>query len=545
MRRVTVLCLLSLAGCADSPEQAPPILGSPTPECATDADCIGVVEPASSCMTPICIVGAGACAVSAIPDCEPRNPDPPAGDPPGTDPPTDPPPTDPPEGVYGDALQYLAKGKASEAVDIEVDGEFAYLCGGFGVRVNDVRDPAEPVFADGALSRCQRTALGPQTAGGRIVWFAHHGDTWVPTPFLATYLRTEQGGLQHVDTISESTTLFEGMVFHDGFLYVAIHGGGVRIYSVAADGIPTLATTLEGLTNAWKLDADKTTLYVADGEGGVALVDISEPTSPAIVAQMDTTGVARDIDYHEGRLYVALGTLGVGIFDVADDALSHVATIDANGSVQAVSVDDGVLAVAAWSHVAMYTTSDLALIGTERVKPYPGFETDFGIAMRDDVAYVAEWTGMHTVRYVPGLVAPDLDVSHELLDFGSKTGDVKIVLVRNRGQLDLEVNDIQVEPDVFSVEPTTLTVPPGGVDLFEVTYTGPGTPVQGMATLLTNDPDPYHDPFTMLLLAGKSGGKIGVGDPLTASFSFLDPSGANQLDALKGNVVILAYFALF
>ena len=38
---------------------------------------------------------------------------------------------------------------------------------------------------------------------------------------------------------------------------------------------------------------------------------------------------------------------------------------------------------------------------------------------------------------------------------------------------------------------------------------------------------------------------IGDGDRLDESFAFLDPTGANQLAGLEGQVVVLAYFALF
>jgi hypothetical protein len=122
-------------------------------------------------------------------------------------------------------------------------------------------------------------------------------------------------------------------------------------------------------------------------------------------------------------------------------------------------------------------------------------------------------------------------------------------LIRNRGLLDLEIKKITVsEPDTFQVTPTQRTIAPGGVDLIEITCTPPDAlsfDVKAHLSIATNDPDPYQNPFKLFLLGNSSGSQINVGEPLTDAFGFLDPSGGAQLEALEGNVVILAYFALF
>ena len=452
----------------------------------------------------------------------------------------------------GDSLQHLATGMAAEAVDIEVDDKYAYLCGGFGVRVNKISNPADPQFIASKLSRCQRIHIGPTLeSGNRVVWFAHHGDTWVNTPFLSTWNMTPFDELIHIDTISSGDTLFEGMAHLEkgpGYLYSAVHGGGLKVYELAAGGKPSEVFQLGGFANAWKLDIAGEVAYVADGEGGLKVVDLSTPSAPVLVASIPTAGVARDVDAHAGRVFVALGGNGVVVFD-ATNPLAPVeeATIDTMGSAQAVSANGGLLSVAAWNHLGLYDIATLQLLGTEDVTYYPHFEQIFGVSLRDNIAYVAEWEGLHMVQYVPGHVAPDIWITEELLDFGtSKTA--RAVLVRNRGTLDLQVTKISVtKPEIFSVNTETLTVPPGGVDVFEVHYDPSVTSAQVNATLVieTNDPDPGQSPFKMHLLANGSTSYLDVGDPLSSKFGFLDPSGAGQVSGLEGKVVVLAYFALF
>ena len=179
----------------------------------------------------------------------------------------------------GDALPLVGTGVGAEAVDIEVDDRFAYLCGGFGVRINRITDPESPGFTDSALDRCQHIAPGPLLPDGdRIVWFSHHGDSWVPTPVLTTMRVTQSGDAFLLDKISAELVqvepgvqvydqLFEGIRYAGGYLYAALHDRGVQVYSVDPEsGKPTLVNTVGGFANAWKIEIDEVAqvMYVAD-----------------------------------------------------------------------------------------------------------------------------------------------------------------------------------------------------------------------------------------------------------------------------------------
>ena len=50
--------------------------------------------------------------------------------------------------------------------------------------------------------------------------------------------------------------------------------------------------------------------------------------------------------------------------------------------------------------------------------------------------------------------------------------------------------------------------------------------------------------FRVHLLAGDSD-RLDIGDTLGDEFGFLDPTGAGQVEGLRGHVTVLAYFALF
>jgi hypothetical protein len=118
------------------------------------------------------------------------------------------------------------------------------------------------------------------------------------------------------------------------------------------------------------------------------------------------------------------------------------------------------------------------------------------------------------------------------------------VVVRNRGDLPLQIGEIKSTDDAFTPSAAALQVPPGQGDFFEVTYAPPASSGQQTLCLASNDPDPQDAVFKLGLLA-QGNSRLGVGDALDDSFAFLDPSGQNQVAGLNGHVVVLAYFALF
>jgi hypothetical protein len=157
---------------------------------------------------------------------------------------------------------------------------------------------------------------------------------------------------------------------------------------------------------------------------------------------------------------------------------------------------------------------------------------------------VAEWTRLHTLRRRLGYLAPDLWVTEQIFQFPPDEPTVRSVVVRNRGDMPLELHSIQTTDSAYGTTTPSLSVAPGQGDFFEVSFAPPAMSPREKLCIVSNDPDPVDAEWSAGLLA-ETPSLLGVGDTLNNSFAFLDPSGQNQLSGLTGNVVVLAYFALF
>jgi len=448
--------------------------------------------------------------------------------------------------TYGDNLVATATGQAAEAVDVDVspDGQYVALCGGFGVRVNRLDGPGEPTAHASATSRCQRAAWGESSEAGHVLYLAHHGDSWVDTPFLQTWRIQPDGQAVQLDSIGEA--LFEGLTWRDGFLYAATHAGGLHIYAAAGEAAPSFIKTVDGFDNAFKsaLSDDGDRLYVIDDEL-LRVVDVSIPAEAELVGVVELRSRGRDVHVRADRAYVALGGQGVDVFDLASpDTPVRLQTIALDGSAQAVHADGDLLAVAAWRYVALYDTRTLSLVATEEVRGAGEFEQDFGVDLRNGWLYVAEWERLHVLRWRPGYVAPDLWLTNEIFDLPVGEGGARLTRVVNRGPLPLQVRDIATSIPALSVSATSLDVEPGEQVDLELTYNPPADPGPEQITFTSNDVDPGQSVGAVTVRLADSA-RVDVGEPLGPEWGFLDPTGAGDVENLRGKVVFLAYFALF
>lgn len=445
----------------------------------------------------------------------------------------------------GDALEKLAKGRGAEVVDLETDGKHVILCGGFGADINDISDPSAPRHVAGVEERCQRIGIGPLTdEGARVIYLAHHGDSWVTTPYLATYHLFSDGRAVRVAKIESRDVLFEGIAHHQGALYVAAHEGGVRVYRLDARGVPTFErVVVGGIVNAWKIAVSGSHAFVADAGAGLHVFSLEDPLAPQRVATVETLGSPRDVAAEGARVYVAMGGAGVDIFDVSDPrAPTKIKTLVGRGSAQAVDVDGDLLAVANWSHVALHDSASLARLATERTRD--AFEQDLGVALVGSTLLVGEWEGLHALRYRPGYVGSAIWLDEEIFSLDPATPS-RAVLVHNDGVLDLHVDGLSIADPAYSIEPASLKIAPGDRGVFSFRRPAPAPAGSTTLRLSSDDPDPARAALELEVLVEDAGSRLGIGDELTEAFGFLDPSGAGQLSALRGKVVVLAYFALF
>ncbi len=446
----------------------------------------------------------------------------------------------------GDNLVRQGTAWGSEVVDLETDGKIVVACGGFGATISDVSDPRAASNIGNVTQRCQRIAIGPTLSDGtKVVYLAHHGDSWVNTPFLSTVYISGAGGLKIVNTISDDQILFEGLLYHGGKLYVAAHEGGLRTYDVSKTGVPSFKhLTTDGIKNAWKLAGSGNRLFVADQKAGLHVFALTDPLKPVRAYTVATTAAARDVAVDGTRAFVAMGGGGIDVFDISDAkaAPKRVKTVAGLNSAQAVEVSNGVLAVAAWNHTAMYDAKSLTLLATERTRK--AFEQDLGVAMHKDIVMVGEWEGVHIFKFRPGYIAPDLFVTEDIFTMAPDLADSRAVLVQNLGFDTLKVSGVTFDSKAFTVKNGSFNLAPGKSEVFEFNYKPPSGTNFATMTIASNDPDPNQAKLAIRVDLKQVGG-IGVGSSLTSSFGFLDPSGAGQVSGLKGKVTILAYFALF
>lgn len=527
MRSILVACALFAVACQtpagpppdaslDHPDPAPDTLGpdqTPPPPPPPPSEL--VCEKGKTC--PACVDGQSACA---------------------------------PRGPFigktcctlGDSVQPIGQAQGNEVVDVESDGTYLISCGGFGADISKLSPSGSPVFIDTKTARCQRIAFGPKIGSAQIVYIAHHGDSWVAIPQLTTLSIQADGLVTQVNLIEDKDVLFEGMVFHDGVLYVAAHDGGVRVYNVDAKGAPVFARRVVGpIKNAWKLAADSDTLYVADAEAGLVLFDINDKTTPKAGKVVVTNGTPRDVTVEGSRAYVAMGASGVDVFDITNAAApKRITTLATRGSAQAVTIVGEVLAIASWNHIALHDTTTWALLGLERTRIE--FEQDLGIATIDKTRFVVgEWEGMHLFRYFEGFVGPTMWIEDDSLSLNPQQPS-RAVIVENVGVLPLKVTSIKINDKAYTVFPTTLDVPPGDKGSFEVSRPAPAPSTQSQIDIETNDPDPRRA-RDKLNVTVRDGVQLDIGDSIGADFGFLDAT--QDINNLRGKVIVLAYFALF
>jgi hypothetical protein len=447
----------------------------------------------------------------------------------------------------GDALVYLAAAGGFEVAGVETDGRYVFTCGGAGLHVDDLTDPARPAPRGDVGPRCQHVALGPADAGGaRTFHVLHHGDAWTGPASVRTFRMPPEGPAAETAATTFPELSLEGAVRHGAHLYVAARAAGLAVFDVA--GVtPSLVRVVPGLRDARgiALAPGADVAYVADGDGGLAVVALADPAGAAVVGTIPTSGAAVDVDVYTSRIYVAAGT-SVDVYDAGADAPEprRVATLDAMGPAQAVAAGDGFVAVASWRQIALFDDAG-TLVATEELRR-PGGDRFVAAAASGRTVLAGEWDGVHVLAYSPGLRAPDLWVRDVSIDFEPERTAQRALVVVNRGLLPLSINATLDENANFSVLPINLELPPGEGDSLEVTFTPPegrrDFAVTTRLRLTTNDPDAVHAAFELTVNARRAA-LLDVGDALDARFGFLDASGAGQPDALRGHVVVLAYFA--
>jgi len=305
--------------------------------------------------------------------------------------------------------------------------------------------------------------------------------------------------LENVRKIDEDGVLYEKMDVQGGYLYVAAHGKGIRIFSLANPADPVLIGILEsGFTDAFAISVDGDTAYVADGAGGLKVVDVSDPAHPAHLEGEDETtaiGTAEDVTTGGGNVYVAAGGAGVVVYEAGDPARRTV--VDINVPAEALAWVGSYLAV---THLSGVKVLDVSGVGAPRVVggelsarrgPLARLRLASGIGSAPGgLVMLGNWNYMDVYRLVPFAegTQPDITPSLQRIRFRPE-GGTRTVSLRNDGAVPLAITDVASSRPSFSIDYDGGFLRPGESVSFEISYDG--NPNQGSAvvTFASNDPD--------------------------------------------------------
>ncbi len=456
-------------------------------------------------------------------------------------------------GDYSDPLIERSRMPGSTFIEIQEvrvrdDGLVLFCTGVQGLRIADgtdpdnirVRDPFTFSMGNPNFPRCQHLAFD-----GDIAYATNKGDEIQPTPFVSA--ADISGDPAEVATYTRAGVSFEGIAAGAGLVYVAMHADGLAILRQNGAGFDELGD-VDGLTNAWGVALDGTTVYVADGSAGLAIIDAADPASATVVGRVETGGNAQSVVVRDGVAFVGAGSVGLVTIDVADPASPTVmATIDTPGTALQVSLSGEHAYVADWNDVRVFDVSSPSSpvsLQTETVETREPFSRVLGVGAQGTIAFAGEWTGLHAYELRAQFTAPDLGVANASIEFGNTEDgekDAIAVIVRNDGAERLVAFDISTSSPKFSVEPSRISLDPGERGVLEVVYTSSGEADFGELIIWSDDPD--EEERKVAIVGNRAG--IGVGDLAEPVRVRLLGGGEFDTTSAAGKVIVIAYFATF
>lgn len=463
---------------------------------------------------------------------------------------------------FSDPLVHVGRAEGPtfiEIVDVAVVGDLILACTGTkGLTIWDasgdgaprlLSDNTGPIphqLANPQFPRCQHVAYDAST---NRVLITNRGDEVQPTPWMWAYDLRDPSRPRDVGGWTDFAPV-EGVVLSEGRIFAAMHGTGVlSLRLTQAGGVDIVGGYHDEASDAWQPVLVDDRLVVAEGATGLRIYDVATP-DPQLITTVPLPGSSRDVVVADDRAYVTTSA-GLAIVDISDSeapvVLSHTET-DGTSLALALGADDTVI-VAEWDQVRGYDVSDPTAVVARFAEVVPS-DDDFSRVLAIDVdpqrrrVYAGEWRGLQVFDHQPAGRGPDISVTPQVLQFGALSSgeqDERVVVVRNRGDLPLTVHDVVGGPGV-SVDRECFQIPPGGAEAIEVTLRSDrDTTIDTGLKFCSDDLDEAE--HTLSLTANPKG--LGPGDPVP-EFSLFDLEGNTwSSEQLRGNIVVLAYFATF
>jgi hypothetical protein len=331
-------------------------------------------------------------------------------------------------------------------------------------------------------------------AGDGYIFVNLHGTIGGESGFAI--VRLVGNTLQHVDTYNESPEVFyEKMCVSDGYLFVAAHSYGLRIFSITNPAAPVLVGSLDGLVDAFAVDVNGGMAYVADGAGGLKVVDVSDPTVPVLLDGEDletAVGTSEDVAHRNDRVFVAAGGAGLAVYDAGDPTQRTL--VETGGCAESLCWIGDLLAVGTLGGVRIYDVTAEPLLVASEVAARRGngilrICSDVGTAPGNRLL-CANWNYMDVYELKPAgeSTQPDITPSVQRIRFAPEGGS-KTVSLRNDGAGPLNITGVNASPNSFSVDYSGGTLMPGESVEFDISYNGSPSQGTGLVSFASNDPD--------------------------------------------------------
>ncbi len=193
---------------------------------------------------------------------------------------------------------------------LTVVGGYAYVVGGYSLRVIDVRTPSAP--ADVGSLEMSGSASGVAVAGG----YAYVAAGWAGLRVID--VRTPSAPVEM--GFAETSASARSVAVSGGYAYVAsgrphLPGeGGLAVIDVSTPSAPVEVGFVETPVSPYNVAVSRGYAYVAGWEAGLSVIDVSTPSAPVIVGSFNTPGVAVDVAASGGEVFVLDYFAGLYVF---------------------------------------------------------------------------------------------------------------------------------------------------------------------------------------------------------------------------------------
>ena len=463
-------------------------------------------------------------------------------------------------GSVSDPLRYGARAQGDrfiEILDVHAADQRIYACTGTqGLTIwSDPEDRseqpellAEGLAPTGAVAhprfpRCQHVDVA-----GEKALVTSHGDEVQPKPFIGVLDVSRPGQVKTIASTSGASS-YEGALFVGEQIVAAAHGDGLVVLKAKGKRLVKQGGFVDDESDAWQPVAHGENILVAEGETGLRVYAIKEGV-PQLLGGVELAGSSKDVVVQGDVAYVAT-SLGVASVDVSDPAAPRVlAEVTTAGTALGVSLGrPGTLFVADWNRVRAFDITDPAAPKSMLSEAVPT-DADFSRVLALDATttgrmYAGEWQGLHVYEHQGSGEAPQIELLGTPVRLG-RTGmgesTVSEFSVHNSGALPLTITSIESSQDQLAVTPPCTQVAPGETATLDVRLSqSTRAEFSGKLTIHSDDPD--EAAVTVDVLANHSGASIGEDVP---PFDVVDREGKRwSSKALRGKVVVLAYFATF